>query len=224
MPTTRKRTTTRTTRAKKPTNAPPMVDTKEETIEDAEPRVAPPREQKAGPKKVLSETAKAIADAGAVVLTVKSAGTDNKGLLFEEAQSITHPATRMIGRRIKKLIPDWAKQYLPTKAKLDPDDMADLEEIAVTLGKYALRIVSLMVREFVMGQERAQAAKQQAAAMGTAHANVAARAAQAYPPEPEPLHEAFGQEAESSAPVGTISSNGHNPAFDAIGADFGIEA
>ena len=224
MPTTRKRTTTRTTRAKKPTTAPPMVDTKEETIEDAEPRVAPPREQKAGPKKVLSETAKAIADAGAVVLTVQSAGNDGKGLQFAEAQSITHPLTRMVGRRIKKWVPDWAKQYIPTKVKLDPDDMADLEEIAVTLGKYALRIMAMMVREFVMSKEQAQAAKQRAAATGMGAPARPAPAPAYENPIDQQMPEVFGQEAESSAPVGQVSSNGHNPAFDAIGADFGIEA
>lgn len=190
--------------------------TAEDTIQDTTPRVAPPRAQKAGPKKVLTETSKAIADAGAVALTAASAGNDGKGLLFEEAQSITHPATRMIGRHIKKWVPDWAKGLIP-KAKLDPDDMADLEEIAVTLGKYALRILMVMVKEFVMSKEQQQAAKQQAAARGTA-----APARQA--PAPAPMQAAFGPEAEEQIPVGQVSSNGHNPAFDAIGVDFGIEA
>lgn len=224
MPRARKPGTT-TTRTRKPRAATAgtvnMVDTTADIIKDDEETPAkPPRAQKAGPKKVLSETQKAIADAGAVALATASRGKDNKGLLFTEAQSITHPATRIIGRRLKKLVPDWAKQFIPTKVNIDPDDLADLEEIAVTLGTYALRIITLMVQEFIVSKEAALAKKQQRQATSAPAQQVWAPA-----PAPAPLHLVPDAPSdEDKVPVGVLTSNGHNPMFNIIGTDLGIEA
>jgi hypothetical protein len=137
-----------------------LVNTAEEVIKEAPldgGNVKPPREQKAGPKKVINETQKAIADAAAAALSQASGGADGRGLLFTEAQSITTPLTRIAGRRVPKIL----KNYSP-KIKMNPDDAADVEEIVVTIGKYFLRLLMLLIKEMVENKEKTQAQRQQA--------------------------------------------------------------
>lgn len=202
--------------ARKPKVAPGvnLVDTAEEIIKDDEQRVSPPREKKPGPKKVLDETGKAIADAGAIGLVEVTKGTDGKGLLFAEAQSLTAPLTRILGRRI----PDWLKKFVPS-VKINPDDAADIEEIAVTLGKYALRILMLTIQEYTLNKEKSVAERQQRQATGTTQpANVIRMTTPRQDTTPqEPEHIDAGM-------TGVVSTQGHNPAFNDLGVDIGMEA
>lgn len=195
------------TRTKKPAAKKPaegMIDTTEEVITDeptAPEAKKPPRQRPAGPKKVINETGKAISDAGAIALVTLSKGKDNRGLTFPEAQSITAPTCRIIARRL----PAFLKKFAP-KTSLNPDDAADLEEIAITFGKYALRLLMLTLQEII--------AKKESQAERVTRNDV--------PMQNIPAHltediEALKEEKER---VG-VSSNGHNPMFDPIGVDFG---
>lgn len=184
----------------------------EEMIEDM-PAPAPARKRsgRPGAKKVLDETGKGVADAGALLLTKISAGKDGKGLLFSEAQSITTPATRIAGRRLPKFL----KQFAP-KTKLSPADAADLEEILVTLGKYLLRLVLIGIAEWQNQKDAKEGGQQKEAVMQNAQRPTPRQA----PTELQAMQVLDLTEPEQER-VG-VSSNGHNPAFSIIGADFGL--
>lgn len=190
-----------------------LVDTVEDIIEDTPPqRVQPPREKKAGPKKVLDETGKAIADAGASIVAAKTP------IHFDEAQSLTTPTVRLVGRRLPKLL----KNVSP-KIKMNPDDAADIEEITATLVKVFLRLLAELIQEIIKNQGKAKAAQQQQQAQGAAR-----------PVQPaQPVHVAnivpirpdvkLPQEQESKPENTGFLSGPHNPAFDLIGTDMGFE-
>lgn len=116
------------------------------------------KERKPGAKKVLSETTKAVADtlAASLCYATQNKANPKKNIAYEEAQSITSPIVRMIGRRLPKFL----KPLLP-KTKLNEQDAADLEEIIVTLAKFSLRFLAVTMEEITMSKEAKQAEKQQ---------------------------------------------------------------
>ena len=192
-----------------------LIDTAEDTLEDIPaPEPKKPRQRQPGPKKVIDETGKAIANEAAKTLVKISAGKDGKGLLYEEAQSITTPAIRIIARRLPKFVQEWGKKLAP-KVEIDPRDLADLQEIGVTFAKYALRLLALMLQEAVTKKEAGTQASQQKLVMNNAPA-----------PAPQnsiiatvPLDDLSNDEGQLR--VG-VSSNGHNPMFSALGYDRGM--
>lgn len=213
----------RAPRARKPKGTVNMVDTAADIIKDDDDTPGkPPRAQKAGPKKVLSETQKQIADVGASAIHDVTKRKNGKSLFsFQEAQGITHPITRMIGRRL----PDWLKKFAPSvKVATNPEDAADIEELLVTLGKVALRLAIDIVQEAMDNRENARAAAQQRQAAS------APAPAQTWAPAPAPaprnlpmVIDSTPPAEEDAIPVGVLTSNGHNPMFNVLGTDLGIQ-
>lgn len=195
--------TERTTRShhKKPAPPSPELDAMIDTITDgANPaeKPTPPRAQKPGPKKVLSETSRILGDGLASgVLIVTKHPDPRKNLSVEEARSIGHPIVRMLGRRV----PDWLKPVLP-KSKLNPDDAADVEEILATIMRFGLRVLSLAIADFMDAREKGQVARR--AAQETSAHNAAVMH--------QPIQATTGI---SSRPAPVAQANGHN-AFDAL--------
>lgn len=194
-----------------------MIDTdgiEEETLEEEEDAPAPPkkpRQRSPGPKKVLSEASKGIADAGAKVLVDVTGGkkTPAKALQFGEAQAITVPTIRIVSRRLPKVL----KQFTP-KTKLSPEDAADIGMIMATIAKYLLRLILLSIDEYTNRKET-QAGGQQGEA-------VIRNAPTAQRPRPSTMQIYDLDAVESDKERVGVSSNGHNPMFSAIGADFGL--
>lgn len=143
------------TRSKKQSIRPEVqaaMDTLEESINPGEEAPRPARAQKPGPKKVLSDTSKIFGDGVAAgVLFVTRQKDARANLSFEEAQSIGHPVVRLLARRV----PAWLKPFLP-KSKLSADDAADLEEILATLGKWTVRLITIMVSDVLAEKEHAE--------------------------------------------------------------------
>jgi hypothetical protein len=97
-----------------------------------------PSKGKAGPKKVMNEATRHIGNNLAGMLadsTQVKAGTIEKGLTYQESQSIVHPTIRIVWRRI----PEVAKDSLPDIPGLEKEDVADLLEIATSLARFILR-------------------------------------------------------------------------------------
>lgn len=188
-----------------------MIDTdgiEEEILEEEEDAPAPkkPRQRSPGPKKVLSEASKGIADAGAKVLVSATGGKKKpeKALQFAEAQAITVPVIRIASRRLPKAL----KKFTP-KTKLSPEDAADLGMILTTIAKYLMRLIFLAIDEY---NNRDTGGQQEEAVVKNA------------PPaqRPRPTMEIYDLEAVESDRVGVSSQGRHNPVFNAIGADYGI--
>ena len=200
----------------KPKNIPEeMLDTAEDTLEDIPAEPKKPRAKQPGPAKVIDETGKAIANDVAKTL-VKATSKNGKGLLYEEAQSITTPAARIIARRLPKFLQDWGKKFAP-KVKVDPRDFADLQEIAVTLVKVGLRLLALSLQEAVTKKEAGTQASQQKLVVN--NAPPAAPVPQNSIIATVPLDDLSNDEGQLR--VG-VSSNGHNPMFSALGYDRGM--
>ena len=194
-----------------------MVDTIVDDGANPDEKPAPrPRAQKPGPKKVISETTKLIGDGLAVGIAMVGQHPDpRRSLTMPEAQSIGHPVVRMLSRRL----PGWVKPFLP-KSKLSAEDAADLEEIAATLAKWGMRLVTVMVTDFIEGREKAHAGRQQAHAGEEVHAPVERPAAPM-----ASLNDLRANEREHAVAQAAPVANGHNPAFDILNSvDLGIEA
>ena len=192
----------------KKTTAPKDV-AEEQLFEDGPPKAAPKaRSAKPGPKLALSESNKAIANAGAKALAKATKGRDNHGLTEDEAQSITTPIMRMIMRRM----PAWLKKVSAamgvSKLKMHPDDIADLQEILLTLGNYTLRLSMVLLNEFITGLEKGQA--QQGASQ-----------------QPTPIHLPVampmntGPELEVREAV-SVSNHSNNPLIQMLPGDYGL--
>lgn len=111
---------------------------------------------KRGDRSIAIEKLIATIFAGLVVLgTSKLFGVDN-AMVLEEAQSLTEPTTRIIGRRTQK----YMNVALPLD-KLSKEDKADVEEIVSVAGLYTFR---LLVKAYVwlINQLKAAGAKQTA--------------------------------------------------------------
>jgi hypothetical protein len=168
---------------------------------------------------VLDESGKAIADTAAGLLVIATSGKPGHALQPTEAQSITTPVLRMLARRLPKFLKKIAPQ-----TKLNPQDAADLEEIAITIGKYILRLIMLSLAEMTAQKEARQVARQQQ----NVRNNVATQPA----PAPAPVAPAEindmqildltnDRQAVPAERVG-VSSNGNNPAFSVLGNDLGF--
>jgi hypothetical protein len=132
---------------KKPVSQDTIDDIAEENIR--EPR--PESKVKAGPKKVIDQSTKEIADGLAGVLAEVTGAPNPKGLSYQEAQSITNPGARIAKRHLPDIIKDNLSQSI-----MDPEDFADLVEIGVTLGKFLLRRVFIWMHERKVAKESAQ--------------------------------------------------------------------
>lgn len=217
--------------SRKGTDAPEFApeDVAFETLDEIEPEDLPfemgakapasskPRQQKAGPKKVISETTRIVGDGlAAGVLLATSQADRRKNLTMEEARSIGHPVVRMVGRRI----PAWIKPLLP-KTKLNPDDAADIEEIAATLAKWGVRLLTIVVQDFIEAREKALAGRQQQQAVHNTPPP-----GRTVPDHPSAsLNDLRAETREQAVELATPQPNGHNPAFDVLNnIDLGIEA
>jgi|SRR5579872_3215895 len=190
----------------------PAEDVAEEQLfEEGPPKKAAPksRSAKPGPKLVLSETSRTIANEGAKVLAKATEGKDKHGLTVEEAQSITTPAMRMIMRRM----PNWLKKITAalgvSKLKMNADDLADIQEITLTLGKYVLRLSMVLLNEFISGMEQKQA---QSGAQPTPIRRPVAMPAPAMNHDPE---------LEIREPV-SVSNQSNNPLIQMLPGDYGL--
>ncbi len=185
----------------------------EELFEDGPPKKATPkpRSAKPGPKLALSESNKAIANAGAKALAKATKGRDNHGLTEDEAQSITTPIMRMIMRRM----PAWLKKLSAamgvSKLKMNPDDIADLQEIALTLGKYTMRLSMVLLNEFISGMEQKQAQGSTPQAQPTPIRRAAMPAA--------PMN--AGPDLEIREAV-SVSNHSTNPLIQMLPGDYGL--
>jgi hypothetical protein len=159
---------------------------------------------KPGPRKVRSKTTEIIGDTVAAGVLLATADTDTrKNLTKEEAQSIGHPIVRMVGRRV----PEWFKPLLP-KTKLNPDDLADLEEIAATLAKWALRRMTLVFDDILARRTKKEAQQRQA---------VTQQSAIARPSIAVPSASLDELRMRDTPPAATpVPENGHNPMFDLL--------
>lgn len=180
-----------------------MVDTIEDSV-NPEPR--PTRAQKAGPKKVLGETTKIFGYGASIGIMLLTSQPDaRKNLTKEEAESLGHPVVRMLARRI----PAWLKPFLP-KTKLNAEDAADIEEILATMGKWSVRLVKIMVEDFLTQRETAPTNQQKTHAKQ--EANTVESVASTSFDEQQPI-------------ITAPSPQGHNPAFDILrNIDLGMEA
>lgn len=185
------------------------VDIAEDTLEAENTRVNEPSRGKAGPKKVFSEAGKAIVNnvAGIVADSSQVKLGREKGLSYQEAQSIVHPTTRIAWRHIP-----ITTDMIPDIPGVDKEDLADAIEIATTLAKYAIRRFSLWYHNW-RTKELNKSNPQVQKAMQT--------------PEPPALEDFEENPPDPMAtrqqpPVATASSNGHSAMVAMLPGDFGM--
>lgn len=193
-----------------------MVD--DDTINPEQDKPAKVSRQRSGPRKVRSRTTAIIGDGLAAGVLLATADPDTrKNLTKEEAQSIGHPVIRMLARRV----PGWLKPLLP-KTNLDPDDLADLEEIAATLAKWGVRRMSIMFEDVLNGRHQQKTEAQQQQAINhrppVSHPSVAVPTASLDALRKQTIVDA------GITPATPAPENGHNPAFDVLNnVDLGVE-
>jgi hypothetical protein len=118
----------------------------------------------------------------------------------------------MVGRRI----PGWLKPLVP-KIDLNPDDLADLEEIAATAAKWTVRIVTTMAQDIINSRTNQKVEAQHRQAVQ--HQSPIARPSIAVPTAS--LDELRMRDTPPAATP--VPENGHNPMFDMLNnIDLGV--
>src|SRR5580765_264826 len=167
---------------------------------------------KAGPKKVLNEFGRNIADTAATVLadsTQVASGVREKGFTFQEAQSITHPGGRILWRHLA----DTAKGMLPAIPGVEDEDLADVIEIAATVLKFAMRRFNIWYNDW-RTRKLTKASPQVQKAVQHVEPPALEDFADENPPDP--------MAARQQAPVATASSNGHAAMVAMLPGDLGL--
>lgn len=187
-------------------------DIAEDTLSSENIRDDTPAKGKAGPKKVLSETSKIIGNNIAGMLadsTQVKAGAVEKGLSYQESQSIVHPTIRIVWRRV----PEVAKDALPDIPGLEKEDVADLLEIATTFARFMMRRFEIWYHGWRNKQlsknTPIQRGQPMPAPAPAASADVDAFFAEADEQPPDLM-----AQSQQSQPV--RSANGHDPAMVAM--------